>query len=230
MYVTYTLISHNRISWLCLLAFGYTAVTLWSIHGDLPPALDRNAKAEWQQPIAANTLFPNPISRQQWHFDYEVTEHILGLVKLNSSGEPLLNPELAMSLAKATASLPQNMNEKTLQRIAFLISKSLPHTPNKGEVLAALLINYYHLQSATNKVNAIAEAPLSTTEKLTDFLQEEARQNHYLGEEVATQLFGAQRNITRYLLERKVIKENVDLSPQQKNQQLDALPKPLIRR
>lgn len=230
MYVTYDLISPNRISWLCLLAFGYSSVTLWSIHGDLPAALASSAKAEWQQPVSVNTLFPSPISRQQWHFDYAVIEQILGSVKLNSSGELLLNTELAKHLATATVSLPHNMNDKALQRIAFLISKSFPHIPEEGNTLATLLINYYHLQSATEKDQTLVKSPLNIAEKFSAFLQENARQNHYLGEEVAIQLFGENRDIKRYLLERKVIKENVDLSPYQKIQQLNAVPKPLIRR
>lgn len=224
MFATCNLISHSRIAWLCLLAFIYSGITLWSIHTDLPSSLPsestQSGKTDWQQPIAVNALFPDPISAQQWHFNYEETEEILTQVKLNSHGELLINPELAHILTKSVASMPQNLNKKTENRIAFLVSKGLPGIA--GTQLATLLMNYYHLQDATNKTT-------NKTTSLANFLKTEARQNHHLGTDVATQLFGNKRVITRYLLERLAIQENPNLSHQQKEQQRQMLKSQLKR-
>jgi len=195
------LISHNRLLWLCFVTFVYTAVTLYSIHGDLPSA-NNHRKDDWQQPIVV----------QQWHFNYAETEQILAKVKLNSHGELLLNSGLAKILTKAIESLPVNMDDKALKRLAFLVSKGAPATHTAaGTDLATLLINYYHLQYAEIK-------QLKTTDKLATFQQKVELQNHYLGIDVANQLFNKQRSITRYLLERREIR----LKTNKKIQSIDA--------
>ena len=222
------MINPNRISWLCLIAFAYTIVTLWSIHGDLSSRFTREQSDNWQQPIATNTLFPSAISAQQWHFDYESTENILANVKLSDTRELLFNPGLVSILTKVTDSLPQDMSEQGLQRIGFLISKSFSHLPHEAKKLTDVVINFYYLQHASNKVQPVEKNTQSARNQLKKFLEKEIRQNYYLGKDVATQLFGKQRTITRYLLERKVIKENPELNTHQKKQQLDALSNPMF--
>jgi hypothetical protein len=224
------LINPNRVAWLCLIACIYTTVTLWSIHGDLTSGLTHEQTDDWQQPVAANTLFPNIISAQQWHFDYESIENILTNVELSNTGELLINPGLVNILTKVTNSLPPDMSEHALQRIGLLISKSFSHLPHTEKKLTDVLINFYHLQyaentdhSVENKDHSAENNTQSTRGKLKALLAEEARQNYYLGKNVASQLFGKQQGITRYLLERKVIKENSALSTQQKKRQLNAL-------
>jgi hypothetical protein len=217
------LINPNRVTWLCLIACIYTTVTLWSIHGDLPSRLTHEQTGDWQQPVAANTLFPNAISAQQWHFDYESIENILAHVELSHAGELRINPELVSILTKVTDSLPPDMSEQALERIGFLISKSFSHLPHTAEKLTDVLINFYHLQYTSNKVQTVEDSTQGSRGKLKGILEEEARQNYYLGKNVANQLFGKQQNISRYLLKRKVIKENSALSTQQQKQQLDSL-------
>lgn len=219
-----------------MIASVYTTVTLWSIHGDLTSSLIRKQTDDWQQPVAANTLFPDAISAQQWHFDYEAIENILANVQLSNTGELLINPGLVSILTKVIDSLPQDISEQALQRIGLLISKSFSHLPHTAKKLTDVLIKFYHLQyaenkdhSAENKDHSAEKNTQSTRGKLKALLAEEALQNHYLGKDVASQLFGKQQDITRYLLERKIIKENSALSRQQKNQQLGALSKPMIK-
>lgn len=208
------MISHKRISWLCLLASTYAAVTLWSIHADFSPELSIDQKDGWHQPIAANDLFQEPISIQQWHFDYEVTEKILTQVTLASNGEPLLNSDLAKTLTKAVNSLPENLDDTELKRIAFLVSKNFPDlnpTPEKNNIteaqLSTLLVNYYHLKSAERNLDKLIDKQFTFQDR---FLATVARQNHYLSTDVATQLFGKQRSITRYLLERRAIRLKIN--------------------
>jgi hypothetical protein len=206
-----------------LIACIYTTVTLWSIHGDLTSGLTHEQTDDWQQPVAANTLFPNIISAQQWHFDYESIENILAHVELSHAGELRINPELVSILTKVTDSLPPDMSEQALERIGLLISKSFSHLPRTEKKLTDVLINFYHLQYTENTDHSVKSNTQSTRSKLKALLAEEARQNYYLGKNVASQLFGKQQGITRYLLERKVIKENSALSTQQQKRQLNAL-------
>lgn len=196
------------------MASTYAAVTLWSIHADFSPELSIDQKDGWHQPIAANDLFQEPISIQQWHFDYEVTEKILTQVTLASNGEPLLNSDLAKTLTKAVNSLPENLDDTELKRIAFLVSKNFPDlnpTPEKNNIteaqLSTLLVNYYHLKSAERNLDKLIDKQFTFQDR---FLATVARQNHYLSTYVATQLFGKQRSITRYLLERRAIRLKIN--------------------
>lgn len=178
------------------MTFVYTAVTLWSVHTDL------------LQPIAADAHFSSPTSAQQWHFNYAETEQILAQVKLNHRGEPLVNPSLANILTRAVESLPENMNDKALQRLGFLVSKGLPDTNTAAGIkLPTLLIKYYHLHYAEQE-------QLKTIDKLvtfqTRFSEKVELQNHYLGKDIATQFFGEQRSITHYLLARRALRLNIN--------------------
>jgi hypothetical protein len=100
------------------------------------------------------------------------------------------------------------MDDKALKRLAFLVSKGAPATHTAaGTNLATLLLNYYHLRYAEIK-------QLKTTDKLATFqarfLNKVELQNHYLGKEIATQFFGKQRSTTRYLLERRAQRLNIN--------------------
>jgi hypothetical protein len=222
MYAIYNLIIHNRVLWLCWAVLIYAVFTLWSIHTDLQPALTHNNQRNWQQPIATDTKFPFPISAQQWHFDFEVTQSILGKVKLSHSNKLLLNQELVAVLTLAVDSLPKEMSGKALQQAAFLIAKGL--TGAAGEKLSVVFINYYQLQQATNKVKE-SRVNFDLTDNYSIFKATTERQNYYLGHEVAHQLFGKKRIITGYLYKRKAIKENSNLSHKQKKKQLHTLKK-----
>jgi hypothetical protein len=196
---------------LLALAFAYAIATLWIIHTELASTLSNglsihvsdNINDEWHQPVEADVLFPDRISAHQWQFDYEVTESILASVKLKSNGELQLDSELAELLTKAVNSMPDNLNDKALKRIAYLVYKGLPdlrfeskETNNPGKTLSSILINYYRLKYAER-------SQLKLTDKLANFKSQVELQNHYLGTDIATQLFGKKRSITRYLLERR---------------------------
>ncbi len=220
MYVIYNLIIHKWFSWLCGLAFLYAAVTLWSIHTDLQATLALGEIGDWQQPITTQALFPYSISAQQWHFDFEATEKILVKLRREDSEKRLLNPELLTVLTRAVNALPNNMNEKALNRAVFLVSKGLSAV--SGKQMAGLFKNYYQLKQAS-----FIDEELNENVKLTDkrsrFKAAVIRQNRYLGEEVANQLYGKQRAITAYIYERQSINQNLSLKPKQKQKQLNTL-------
>ncbi len=220
------MIIHNRVAWLCWPAFIYAAVTLWGIHTDLQPTLSHvgiggvDGMGDWQQPITTQALFPNPITAQQWHFDFESTERILRKVPLSDSEELLFNTQLLTVLKRAVDTMPKNMNDQALQRAALLVSKGLPSV--RGKQLADVFKNYYQLQQAySNGVESIDDVKL--TDKYSIFKALIKRQDHYLGGDVANQLFGKQRAITAYLYDRKAINQNSSLNRQQKQKKLHAL-------
>ncbi len=59
--------------------------------------------------------------------------------------------------------------------------------------------------------------------KIFTFKNKTDRQNHFLGKDIAHQLFGKQRAISYYLLQRRAIKENTQLSSEQKTKKLQSL-------
>ncbi len=199
------------------------AITLWGIHTELRPTLTHGevgGMGYWRQAITTQALFPNPITAQQWHFDFEATERILRKVPLSDSEELLFNPELVTVLTRALDALPKNMNDQALQRAAFLVSKGLPSEP--GKQLADVFKNYYQLhQASLNGIESNDDVEL--TDKQSIFKAMIKRQDRYLGVGVASQLFGKQRAITAYLYERKAINQNSSLNQQQKQKKLHAL-------
>jgi len=194
---------------------------LWTIHTELHKTLPSDNKTNWHQPSAANALFSNPISADQWHFDYEVTEKIFSKATLNGSGELLVNSTLADVLKEAVDSLPQNMNGKALNRVSFLVSKGLPGVP--GKKLASVFVNYYYLQQASALAASSEKSGSELSVRRSAFQAMIERQDYYLGADVAVQLFGRQRGITRYLYQRREIKENASLNHRQKQKLLNTL-------
>jgi hypothetical protein len=200
--------------------FTYTICTLWWIHAELR----HNASAttpEWHQPSTSNIFFPKKISPQIWPLDFELAEQVLSESKLNNNGELLINPQLADTLDKAIALLPENLNENTLQRAKFLTSKIL--TDRSGDQLASVFINYYQLQKKIKKDNLIEKDDSNVESELSIFRRMTAIQDQFLGNEIANLLFGKKRSITEYLYERRDINGNIDLNSNQKKRQLNAL-------
>jgi hypothetical protein len=223
MYAIYNLIIHKRVLWLCWAVLIYAVVILWSIHSDFQPTISRDGiggMGVWQQPITTQGLFPTPITAQQWHFDFENTEDILGKVKRGENDKLLLTPELVTILTRAVHALPTNMNDKALNRAAFLVFKLSPVVP--GKQLSEVFKSYYQLQQAFI-IEESSKGHIELTDKQAIFKATIERQNRYLGIGVASKLFGKQRAITAYLYKRKAINKNVKLNPQQKQKQRHAL-------
>lgn len=187
---------------------------------DLRHSLNPDNK-EWHQPPITNVLFPELISPEKWSFNFELTEKILSRSKLNENEELLVNSQLVDVLKKATASLPESLNNKQLQRVEFLTSNILPD--KAGTQLASLFTNYYRLERQIKATTSAEQDSSNLEDEILKFEALTALQNKYLGKDIAARLYGKKRIVTEYLYERKKINQNTDLSDKQKQQKLNEL-------
>jgi hypothetical protein len=220
MYAIYNLINRNRLTSLSCIIFAYVIITLWSIHLDLRHYLNPHSK-EWHQPQITNVLFPELISPEKWSFNFELTEKILSRSKLNENEDLLINSQLTDVLIKATASLPENLNNKQLQRVEFLASNILVN--KAGAQLASLFTNYYRLEREIKATTSAEQGNSNLEDEISKFKTLTTLQNNYLGEDIAARLYGKKRIVTAYLYERKKINQNTDLSDKQKQKKLNEL-------
>ena len=242
MFATYNLINRNILPWLCWLGCIYSVVTLFSIHSSASHSSTEshvqnvagNPTDVWYQPSAINTRYPTLISSTHWDFDYSAIEALLTQIHSRESfnnNQPNSTMTLAASdaelFSKAIQSLPKNLSAASLQRIQFLITKGFPD--DIGHPLAKVTIAFYQLQSTTDTHTEHKPADLPKHEytqladKMLAFKNKADRQDHFLGKDVAHQLFGKQRAIAYYLLQRRAIKEDTQLSSEQKIKQLKSL-------
>lgn len=187
---------------------------------DLRHSLNPDNK-EWHQPPITNVLFPELISPEKWSFNFELTEKILSRSKLNENEELLVNSQLVDVLKKATASLPESLNNKQLQRVEFLTSNILPD--KAGTQLASLFTNYYRLERQIKATTSAEQDSSNLEDEILKFEALTALQNKYLGKDIAARLYGKKRIVTEYLYERKKINQNTELSDKQKQQKLNEL-------
>lgn len=185
-----------------------------------------NPTDAWHQPSVINTRYPALISSTQWNFDYSGIETLLAQIhsrsrfnhnqKNNTIGFTTTDAE---RFSKAIQSLPDNLSAASLQRIQFLITKGFPD--DIGHQLAKVTIGFYQLQSTTD--TRAEHKPTQLADKVLAFKNKVDRQDHFLGKDVAHQLFGKQRSISYYLLQRRAIKEDTQLSSEQKRKRLQSL-------
>jgi lipase chaperone LimK len=166
-------------------------------------------------------LFPELISPEKWSFNFELTEKILSRSKLNENEDLLINSQLTDVLIKATASLPENLSNKQLQRVEFLASNILVN--KAGAQLASLFTNYYRLEREIKATTSPEQGNSNLEDEISKFKTLTTLQNNYLGEDIAARLYGKKRIVTAYLYERKKINQNTDLSDKQKQQKLNEL-------
>jgi lipase chaperone LimK len=193
---------------------------LWSIHFELRHSLNHDSK-EWHQPPISNILSPKLISPEEWSFNFELTEKILSQSKLNKNKDLLINSQLTDVLIKATTSLPENLNNKQLQRVEFLTSNILPN--KAGTQLASLFNNYYQLDREINTKTETKQGSSNLEDEILKFETLTALQKKYLGREIAARFYGKKIILTEYLYGRRKINQNTDLSDNKKIKNLNEL-------
>ncbi len=171
----------------------------------------------WTQPTSLSSLFLNPISINEFQFDYESAEQILLALEQNSQGELILNHYSASVLEAALSSLPDNLSSADLQRVELLIIKGLPG--RAGPQLANLVSNYYAYQVALDKTQALSDGD----SRELRFEQSVLLQEQFFGEDVKQRLFGKRNRLNRYLFARKRINEDRLLDAMQKKKELSIL-------
>ena len=204
------------------------ATTLGVIAATLP---DKRALGgsdqDWVQPDEVTRRNPVPISNHEWAFDYQPVEALVQTLVIGSDSDLELNNHTAEVLDRIASALPENLTQADIERIGFLSRQVLPGSDVSNVVsdvaddLANTLTGFLRYQQAARAQERIAHNGSGLTTAQLRFERSVALQNQYLGKAEARQLFGQQRRLQQYLIERQAIQANVDLSAAQRQEALD---------
>lgn len=204
------------------------ATTLGVIAATLP---DKRALGgsdqDWVQPDEVTRRNPVPISNHEWAFDYQPVEALVQTLVIGSDSDLELDNHTAEVLDRIASALPENLTQADIERIGFLSRQGLPGSDVSNVVsdvaddLANTLTGFLRYQQAARAQERIAHNGSGLTTAQLRFERSVALQNQYLGKAEARQLFGQQRRLQQYLIERQAIQANVDLSAAQRQEALD---------
>ncbi|MCW8195789.1 hypothetical protein F6455_13425 [Proteobacteria bacterium 005FR1] len=194
----------------------------------------RNTRvAPWLQPESASSSFPlamapylasqqvrrassQETALEEWAFDFagferHFAEHV------SAENNSILNDQLPRQFQSVFQNLPPSLDAKSVERISFLFRKSFPGTA--GEQLSTVFgpIYYYHYEKEAAAKRIAQLHPPGSTEYTSALLDSaEAMQNEHFSREQVDQLFGKQNSLNRYLLQRRLVREDPELSAEQK--------------
>lgn len=178
----------------------------------------------WLQPESLDDRFPHLIGNHRWSINYPNIEKTLWQSKLSASNQWRVDSDTADLLETITAELPASIKFKELQRIKFLIEKSIPNS--RGRKVAKLVVCYFRYQQEYQAIlskisNSKGERKLS----LLRASQESNRrlQERYFGIALARVLFDRKNITTNYITDRRIVNLNENLSKEEKRALLLAL-------
>jgi hypothetical protein len=203
-----------------LLATIVFATTLVIIAVSLPDTSSSGYRhQEWSQPAEVTRQDPVPISSHQWAFDYQPIAGQVSALATGSPGDLALNNQTLERLERIASALPQTLSETAIERIGFLSQQGVP-APIADD-LADTLKGFLRYRQAIRESTLASDSGNPAVAARTRFERSVVLQNRYLGDARAEQLFGQQRRLQRYLIERQAIHANPDLSAAQRQKALD---------
>ena len=214
--------SRNRIKSLVLAAIVFAA-TLGIIAATLP---DKRALGgsdqDWVQPDEVTLRHPVPISNHQWGFDYEPVEALVRALMPGSDSDLELTNHTAEVLGRIASALPETLTQADIQRIGFLSRQGFLGSIASGvaDDLSSTLTGFLRYRQAARGQEQTAQNGSGPAAAQARFERSVTLQNQYLGTANAQYLFGQQRRLKRYLIERQAIQANRDLSIAQRQEAL----------
>jgi len=174
---------------------------------------------DWVQPDEVARRNPVPISNHGWAFDYQPVEALVQTLVTGSDSVLEFNNHTAEVLDRIASALPENLTQADIERIGFLSRQGLPGAVTSD--VANMLTGFLRYRQAARAQERIAHNGSGLVTAQGRFERSVALQNQYLGKAEARQLFGQQRRLQQYLIERQAIQANVDLSAVQRQEALD---------
>lgn len=176
----------------------------------------------WKNPLLTEShqrgSFENVIDRQRWNLDFEPIEKRLWDADCSVSGQLIVDEVLESVLGRATAQLPDKVDNEFLQRVQVLAAKVCAEPA--GSQLADLLLRYHRYEQALEQNEALNSDALTAEEK---FRLTQSLQTDFFGETTTQQLFGRQQLFAEYLFKRQRVMQDHSLSEQEKQLKLQTL-------
>lgn len=163
---------------------------------------------------------PPALNEEVKIFHYDLLEQGLAAIESSANGHPKINDKVEYYFSEAGKAFNHKLPPSVLGRIDLLSSKQIFNLESeKIKPLVLPLLKYVELkQSAALEKNNIND-PLSNYEKVKRL------QNQVFGTEVATQIFGEQRQLTEFYLNVHRIDADQSLSAEQKQDAIEQLQK-----
>jgi len=154
-----------------------------------------------------------------------VVETIFLQAKTNKKGALIIDSSLAEIFNNATKQLPENLDDKNIHRLSFLLSKMFPVMTDQQ--IGNTFSNYYRYRQV--KQQLMTSNQEQTSSEADVFNRDIELKNKFLGKEITNKMFGQKDQLTRYLIARKLVIRNKQLSPQDKQKKLSALKNEFLR-
>lgn len=156
--------------------------------------------------------------------DFLQIENVLWRSQVDSSMQIEVNSATLEILERIHALLPEVIATQELNRLSFLVEKSIPGP--SGRKFAKIINSYILYERATNdSVNAFRQA--NSRERLVLLKQRGQlrieRQIQFFGADTATSLFKQKNNTNEYLDQRMLVNYDPTLSKAEKTKRLDKL-------
>jgi hypothetical protein len=214
---------------LSLTLIGIVAMLL-SLHDHAHKEYKPNEPVQWREPFkaklsqASKSQLSKPIGNSVWSFGYSALMKILWRSRVDERDELVINSETLELLKRASAIVPQATSIEELQRLDFVIKKSIPISA--GEELARLLNQYYFYEQEEKTALQVLNSSKGQQKRVllaSAELESEERQVRYFGRDVAIKLFSKNNTTQNYLNARSSIKLSEILTATQKEERLDQL-------
>lgn len=205
----------------------------WQLFDYPQPVL---SQGDWHQPAAASRYHPEPMAplhpkellsteatTNRWTFNFAPLEEQIA-TSLAGRRSLKLDDNLLRQFQSAFQALPTPLTSASLQRMELLLRKSFPE-PAGGQ-LAQLIgpLYRYHLALETESLRLAERYPTGSFAASAALFEvsENLQQRHFSPDQIQ-QLFGRANALSRYLLERRRVREDPDLSLEQKRVALRGL-------
>ena len=150
----------------------------------------------WVQPVSLSERFPNPITPDEWSFNYELFEERLFALK----PDPIWSATSLTTLDELVQLLPETLSQQERNRLNFLMLKSLPG--ERGMELADLLPRYERYRAALDPLMKQPQAGAALAAARDRFMRTREYRQQYLGARWHQRLFAEQEATAMVLLNR----------------------------
>lgn len=196
---------------------------------DTPGGTERTIAESWQWPPAADAAreaVPSTDSQPAPPFSEQAVADALGSVVLTEDGDVVVDKMALSALQTAFDTLPSDLSADDVAALQEMIRRGLPG--KAGEQTAKIVGDYYGYRQALAAFNSQQPTP-TTPDAERERLEQlaELRQKH-LGPVVAARFFAQDEAYERYIIERRRVESNLDLSAEEKASQQAALKQNLL--
>ena len=202
-------------------------VTLLYFHINTHMVVPTTNSGVWSQPSALSSISKKPIrdfdiNKAHWRFNYNDLESTLFNARFSQNGELIINNDTLSLLRHSSTYLPSELHSDESERIAYLISRSLP--AKGSHTLAELLFTYREYTKALEQQDASSASTVDQTQISSQQRQlKTSLQISYFGQAIANSLFEKQNQTQQYLEARAIIRQRSDLDEAQRKSLLEAL-------